>query len=101
MKIMEGWKITQNGGKLLVDISVSPWDHKSKRYFQREKIVYDDKKEIILRGYKECEGLKTDLAYWRMPVYVKFTGWKKCDYRKGFTDKLGIPCDKDVEGAYP
>lgn len=101
MKVKEGWEITRKGGKLLVDISVSPWDRASRRYHRTEKIVYDDTADIITAGYRMCEGLKTDLAYYKMPIYVKFNGWVKCDYKQGFTDKLGVPVGKDTEGAYP
>ncbi len=101
LKLMEGWKITKKGGKLLVDISIPPWSRSNHRFFQTEKIVYTPTSEIIMEGYRPCDGLKTELAYYGMPVFVRFNGWKKCDYINGFTDKYGRPCEESAPGAMP
>lgn len=100
LRMTEGWKITKQGGKLLVDISIPTWGKTLRRYYQTEKIVYYKKSDIIAMGYRPAEGLKSDLAYYNMPVYVRFNNWKVCDYVNGFTDQYGRPCAEDA-GAYP
>lgn len=100
MKILDGWKITKKGGKLLIDMTVPPWSKASQRYHTDEKIVYDDTADILAKGYRPCDGYKTELAYYGMPIYIKFNYWHKCDYINGFTDEYGRPC-LEGPGAYP
>lgn len=86
---------------MLIDISRAPWQSKERIYYQTEKVSYAPMEEIISMGYRECIGLKTSLAYYHMPIYVKFNYFKKCDYKHGYTDKLGNPVPEGTEGAYP
>ncbi len=93
---------TKKGGKLLIDISLKGWGQNTDmKYIQREKISYDDTASIISKGYRKCIGLKTDLAYYNMPVYVQFHNFRKCEYTNGFTDDMGNIVDADTPGAYP
>lgn len=101
LKTFEGMKITKKGGKLLVDISIAPWKNSSHNFHQEERIVYDPREEIISRGYIPSEGLKTELAYYGMPVFVKLHNGTVCNYEKGWTDKYGNPVPPGTEGAYP
>lgn len=101
MKPWDGWKITRNGGKLLIDVYLSSYRQTDKKYRTTEEIVYDDTAKIISKGYRECIGFKNEIAYYKMPVYIKFHNFKKCDYRNGFTDDLGRVIPEDTPGAYP
>lgn len=102
MKMIEGWKIGMNGGKLLVDFTMKPWGDELKHRTD-EQITYKSTAEIISLGYRECIGYKTKLAYYKIPVYVKFHNFKKFDYSHGWTDEFGNPVDPETyEGAiYP
>lgn len=92
MKIIEGWKAASNGQKLLVDLTLRPWGDQL-MYRCNEQLTDKPVSEIISMGYRECEGWKDGLAFYRMPIYVKFHNFKKCDYKKGFIDKWGEPTD--------
>lgn len=96
MRFLEGQKIVNNGGKLLIDIYLKPYDIGSMRYRKTEDVTYKKISEIISLGYRECIGFKNELAYWRMPIYIKFHNFKKCEnYREGWTDEYGTPVDPD------
>lgn len=99
--LLEGFKIAKKGGKLLVDISIAPWTNSAHNYDQKERIVYDDLEDIIGKGYVLSEGLKTSLAYYNLPVYVKLHNGTVCDYEHGWTDRYGIPVPEGTPGAYP
>jgi len=101
MKLLEGWRITRKGGKLLIDFYLKPFgDPHDMKYRPEEKIVYKPTEEIIGLGYRECVGYKTELAYYRMPIYAKFHNFKKFDYEHAWTDDLGNPVDPETfEGA--
>lgn len=102
MRTTEGWMITKNGGKLLIDISLKGWGAKSEmKYIQRETVCYDDTATIISRGYRQCLGLKNQLAYYNMPIFVQFHNFRKCDYRNGYTDDMGNVVQSGELGAYP
>lgn len=98
MKIIEGWKLAGQGKKLLVDLSLMPswtWGSRAgdKVYNCDEELTDLPTSQIISMGYREAEGWKDGLAFYRMPVYVKFHGFVKCDYRHGYIDRWGEPTD--------
>lgn len=92
LKRIEGWKTTLKGGKLLVDFTLKSYGHGPDMPFTRmEKIVTIPKSEIRSMGYRRCEGLKSHLAFYGMPVYVRFHNFRKCDFRFGHLDMWGEP----------
>ena len=98
LKTIEGWRTTHKGGKLLVDFTLKSYGHGNDMpYIRREEIVTIPTSEIISKGYRLCEGLKSELAFYRMPVYVRFHNFRKCDYRFGHLDEWGEPTD-DTNG---
>lgn len=100
--ILKGYQIAKKGGKLLVDFETNMWLRPVHRYHPREKIVYDSLEEIIRKGYKPCYGYKSDLAYAFVPVYIKMTGFQKCEYRQGWVNLYtGQPCGMKDAGAVP
>ena len=99
--LAEGQRIRKSGGKLLVDVSVPPWSNGSRRFYTTERISYDPVSEIIGYGYRSCDGYKQELPFYGLPVYMKFNGWRKCDYTRGFTDQFGRPCPEDNEYSIP
>lgn len=101
LKTLEGLNITRKGGKLLVDISIAPWQNSTHNFHQEERIVYDPRDSIIDKGYVPAEGLKTELAFYNMPVFVRLHNGTVCDYEKGWTDKFGNPVPAGTDGAYP
>lgn len=95
----EGWRLSLKGYKLLVDFTLRPWCREL-RHSTRERLTDQPTSEIISLGYREAMGYKTAIAFYRMPVYVRFIGYHKCDYRNGFVDEYGHPCE-ERPGAYP
>lgn len=96
MKLLDGWKITRKGGKLLIDFTLKSYGTGPLKHIKKEEITYKSTSEIIQLGYRECIGYKTDLAYYKMPIYVKFHNFKKYDYKNGFTDEWGRPVDPET-----
>ena len=92
LKIIEGWMLASKGKKLLVDITQKPWGD-DMRYRCEEKLTDLSTAEIIFAGYREADGWKDGLAFYRMPIYVRFHNFKKCDYRRGYVDRWGEPTD--------
>jgi len=101
LSLMDGRRIAKDGGRILIDISIPAWGRKSHRCYITEKTVYDMTRSDVTRlGYMPCEGLKTSLSFYGIPIFARFNGWKKCDYKNGFTDQFGRPCPESEE-AYP
>lgn len=98
MKMIQGWRATSKGSKLLVDFTLKSYgDDKDLPYIRKEQMVTIPTSEIISNGYRLCEGLKSELAFYRMPVYVRFHNFEKCDYKNGHLDAWGEPTD-DSDG---
>lgn len=97
MKFLEGMKTTKKGGKLLIDVYLKPFgDPHEMKYRSEERITYESTSEIICKGYRECVGFKTELAYYRMPIYMKLHNFKKFDYEHAWTDDYGNPVNPET-----
>lgn len=92
MEIIEGWRAAHKGKKLLIDLTLRPWGE-GLTYTCKEQLTDLPSSEIISLGYRECEGWKDGLAFYRMKTYVRFHNFKKCDYRRGYIDRWGEPTD--------
>lgn len=99
LSVADGFRVTKAGGKCLINIRRVHYN--SLDYKMTQEIVYDDTATIFAQGYRECIGLMTSLAYYKMPVFIRFHGYKKCNYHNGFTDDLGNVVPADTPGAYP
>lgn len=105
LKIIEGWKLASKGKKLLVDLTLDGYtfiDGKiygygpragEKVYRCNEELTDLPTSQIIAMGYRETEGWKDGLAFYRMPVFIRFHNFTKCDFRKGYVDRWGDPTD--------
>lgn len=105
LKLIEGWKLAGQGKKLLVDLTLDGYTYINgqvhgygprageKVYKCEEKLTDMPESKIIAMGYRICEGWKDGLAYYRMPIYIRFHNFKKCDYRSGYVDGWGEPTD--------
>ena len=105
LKLIEGWMATHKGTKLLVDITLDSYTFINgqvygygprageKVYKCEEKLTDMPTSAIISQGYRQCEGWKDGLAFYRMPIYIRFHNFRKCDYRRGYVDRWGEPTD--------
>ena len=104
LKIIEGWRLASKGKKLLVDIHLDYYYSEGKvcgfgprageKVYQCDERLTDlSTSEIIANGYRECDGWKSSLAFYRMPIYIRFHNFKKCDYRSGYVNQWGDPTD--------
>lgn len=94
VNFIKGYQISKKGGKLLVDFDTNIVLRRENKYRPTEKIVYDPAADIIAQGYKPCYGYKSDMAYNFIPVYIRFSGFKKCTgYEFGFVDGMGHVVD--------
>ena len=100
---IEGWRLSFQDYKLLVDFTLRPWGSDSDlKHNTREQLTTRPLNEIIQMGYRESEGYKSKLAFYRIPVYVKFNNFRKCEgYQNGWVDRMGIPCPEGTPGAHP
>ena len=88
--MIEGWKLARDGYKLVIDFTLKSFaSGDDMQYIRTARLTKDSVGLIISRGYRQADGLITSLAYYRMPVYVKFNNFRKCDYTKGYVDDLG------------
>lgn len=107
LKGMDGWEPGHKRSevKILIDISLIPkhpdvLGPEEARYVRRDRITYEKTSAIIRKGYRQCIGLVDKLDCWGIPVYVAFTGFKKCNYRSGWIDENGNILDGPMDGAY-
>ena len=100
---IEGWRLSFQDYKLLVDFTLRPWGSDSDlKHSTREQLTTRPLNEMILMGYRESEGYKSSLAFYRIPVYVKFNNFRKCEgYQNGWVDRMGIPCPAGTPNAHP
>jgi hypothetical protein len=99
--LIEGWKLAGEGYKLMVDFTLKSFAAgDDMKFIPLYRLTKDPVATLISKGYRESEGLVTKLAYYRMPVYVKFNNFKKCDFRKGFVDELGRIVKNPEDGQY-
>jgi hypothetical protein len=98
VKFFEAIKVTRKKGKCVVDLTLKSYDIGTPTFDVKEQIVYVEKADLIRNGYRKCEGYKTELAYWKIPVYMKLHNFRKCDYARGYCDEFGRPC-KEGEGV--
>lgn len=101
---IEGWRMSfEDDYKLLVDFTLRPWGSDSDlKHDTREQLTTRPLNEIIRMGYRESEGYKSKLAFYRIPVYVKFNNFKKCEgYQNGWVDRMGVPCPPGTPNAHP
>ena len=92
-------KVARDGGKIQVDVVLKGYSDGNPRTRTVESIVYCGKSDLVFRGYRPVDGYRTKLAYWRIPIYIKYHNFKKCDYVNGFVDDFGRPTD--AEHGYP
>lgn len=90
LSLIEGFRAASQGKKLLIDANLSTQVNRS-RYFRHEELTDLPTEEIIYRGYRECIGAKSGLAFYRIPIYIKFGNFTKCDYKNGYIDDYGRP----------
>ena len=107
MKTMDGYDPSKkrNQAKILIDINLIPARPEIvgkdiPQYVRRERLSYEDRAHIYRKGYTSCVGLIDSLGLYGIPVFVKFTGFKKCDYRKGWIDEHGCIVPEGTAGAY-
>lgn len=97
MGLIEGFRAGSKGKKLLIDINLTAATPTSKlRYFRREELTDLPTEDIIFKGYRECIGAKSGLAFYRIPVYIRFGNFKKCDYKNGYIDDYGRPTTAEL-----
>ena len=88
--LIEGWKLAKDGYKLCIDFTLKSFGAgDDMQYIRTARLTKDSTGSIISKGYRQADGLITSLAYYRMPVYVKFNNFKKCDFRNGYVDEIG------------
>lgn len=107
LKAMEGYdkKKKRNQTKILIDINLIPkrpeiLGEDNPKYVRRQHISYEPTSKILRKGYTACIGLLDSLDLYGIPVYVKFIGFHKCDYRNGYISENGKIVSSEDPGAY-